>query len=118
VELRNRLAAETGVQLPASLVFDHPTPHAIAAHLNDRLPAADAVPAPDLDTSLRELDRLESAIPALRAQEAIRKATADRLRHLLAQLTTDADTDSEAMSIDAENASIDDLFDFLDNSPR
>ncbi|QNP74838.1 SDR family NAD(P)-dependent oxidoreductase [Streptomyces roseirectus] len=37
VALRDRLAAETGLSLASSLVFDHPTPGALAAFLDRRL---------------------------------------------------------------------------------
>ncbi|TDV49774.1 type I polyketide synthase [Actinophytocola oryzae] len=40
VELRNRLAALTGVKLPATVVFDHPNPRALSRFVASRLPGA------------------------------------------------------------------------------
>ncbi|MEU8878370.1 SDR family NAD(P)-dependent oxidoreductase, partial [Streptomyces javensis] len=37
IELRNRLMAATGVQTPASVVFDYPTPELLAGHLREQL---------------------------------------------------------------------------------
>ncbi|MBA0052615.1 SDR family NAD(P)-dependent oxidoreductase [Streptomyces sp. AJS327] len=42
VELRNRLISVTGLVLPASLAFDHPTPWAVATHLGRELLGDDA----------------------------------------------------------------------------
>ncbi|WP_317937023.1 type I polyketide synthase [Streptomyces cellostaticus] len=57
VELRNRLSGATGVKLPATLIFDYPTPQALARYLREELgdtaaadtPAATATAGADPD---------------------------------------------------------------------
>ncbi|WP_157591551.1 type I polyketide synthase, partial [Saccharothrix syringae] len=51
VDLRNRLAGLTGLRLPATLVFDHPNPVALA----DRL-LADLIGAPEPEAETRRAD--------------------------------------------------------------
>jgi hypothetical protein len=70
VEVRNRLSASAGTKLPATLLFDHPTPDALARALAALMPNAPAAqartsPAPVEDDRIRALLATIS-IPRLR----------------------------------------------------
>jgi len=59
IEFRNRLAAETGLNLPATLTFDFPTPVGLATRLREEIvPAA----IPDVESITAGLDQLELAV--------------------------------------------------------
>ncbi|WP_367136889.1 SDR family NAD(P)-dependent oxidoreductase [Saccharothrix sp. HUAS TT1] len=106
VELRNQLNAATGLRLATTLVFDHPTPAALAAHLGERVAAA----APDPVSA--ELDRLERA---LRSAPLDGRA-AERLRALLdAHDRPGGDPADPVDREDLEAASDDELFALVDD---
>ncbi|WP_035796302.1 type I polyketide synthase [Kitasatospora mediocidica] len=111
VELRNRLGAVTGLRLPATLIFDYPTPTALADHLRAELPQ-DGGPS-----VFSELDRLEAALVAATDDSVTRSRITMRLQALMAKWNDvqDATTDSAPDDHDLESATDDELFNLLDD---
>ncbi|QFG24790.1 SDR family NAD(P)-dependent oxidoreductase [Actinomadura sp. WMMB 499] len=83
VELRNRLGTATGLRLPATVIFDQPTPQALAGHLRARLVPEPPRPGAAL---LAELDRLEASLSEGPADDRLPDELVPRLQRLLGRL--------------------------------
>ncbi|MGC9443154.1 SDR family NAD(P)-dependent oxidoreductase, partial [Streptomyces sp. WG5] len=115
LELRNRLNAATGLRLPATLVFDHPNPAALADFLlGEIVPDGGTGAAP----GIAELEKLESALSVLDPDSAdtpTRTGIALRLQALLARWgEPHTDSRGEAVTEKLQEATPDELFAFID----
>ncbi|MFJ7530463.1 type I polyketide synthase [Streptomyces griseus] len=115
MELRNRLAAAIEHRLSASLVFDFPTPRALAAHVRGELFGSAVI-----DPVFAHLAELHTTLSALEADEAVRHRLVARLQGLVAVVTDTAkhggrppepETDDDS---DIETATADEVFAILD----
>jgi polyketide synthase 12 len=112
VELRDRLAAATGLRLPTALVFRYPTPSGVADHLLERLSPEGGTANPVLD----ELTRLEDGLGRADLDDGVSATVAARLETLLAKVKA-ARRPAEDLSAAErlKSATADQVLDFIHN---
>jgi hypothetical protein len=121
IELRNRLTAATGVRLATTLVFDHPTPLAVARHLLEKAGDGGSLAVAPLHA---ELDKVQTLLSGL-GDNRERDRVANRLRALLAGLNGEQQDENaherengQAVAEKIQSASAAEVMEFIDQELR
>ncbi|NUT41653.1 MAG: KR domain-containing protein, partial [Thermoactinospora sp.] len=103
VELRNQLSAATGLRLPATLIFDYPSPLALTQFVLEQLFPAVAAAEAGPGRSDAEVRQFLTTIPISRLREA---GLLDSLLRLAGPDDREPDNPTEAEAIDTMDADL------------
>ncbi|MER6099214.1 SDR family NAD(P)-dependent oxidoreductase [Streptomyces sp. NPDC001728] len=128
VELRNRIQTGSGLRLPATFLFNYPTPLAVVAQLHSELAPDDEdsdATTESIDATggtavpgLIELGRLEATLAELPddTRDDIRDEIVQRLQALVARVPAQrAPADDMDLTERVQSASVDELLAFIDS---
>jgi hypothetical protein len=74
VELKNRLSADLGINLPATLAFDHPNINALAEHLLSRLTQLTELPLDPAQQTKEDHTKQVADLSEEEAEETLKRA--------------------------------------------
>jgi acyl carrier protein len=109
VELRNLLSTVTGLTLPATLIFDYPTPVTLAGYLRAHI----AEQRTDYLPVLEELERLKSVLSSISRDGDGRRMVAARLEIIMKEFRAET-VDSVSADLELEVATDDEMFDLVE----
>jgi acyl carrier protein len=115
VQLRNQIAAATGLSLPATILFDHPTPSALSRVLWDEM---FSVARAGSVSVLHDLDRLE-AVPVGVLDEQFRSSVIARFQRIMSKwsdtkVSSEGFDEGASVASKIQSATASEVLDFID----